>query len=74
MLNRVLRPVAPATFLGLQEGYVGDLPVALFKLEAAVGDHPVGSTVTHSTLERHGFEVPAWVLQARAAAPRRRIA
>ncbi len=69
-----IRPLAPATFLGLQDSYVGELPLALFKLRAEVGMHPVGSTVTHSTLEKHGYEVPPWVLQVRAAAPRRQTA
>lgn len=74
MSDRAQRPLAPATFLGLQDGHVGELPVALFKLTIAVGVHPVGSTVTQSTLERHGYQIPAWVMEARAAAPRRRIA
>jgi hypothetical protein len=36
--------------------------------------HPVGSTVTHTTLEKHGYEVPSWVLEVRASAPRRQTA
>lgn len=58
------RPLAPAKFIGWMEG----LPAAqgypeipsteLYNLTAAVGDHPVDSTVSRQTLERHGFRLP----------------
>ncbi|HET7537938.1 MAG TPA: hypothetical protein VFJ90_15870 [Candidatus Didemnitutus sp.] len=74
MSDRTFRKPAPATFLGLQDARRGDPPLALFKLDAAVGDHPVGSTVTHTTLERHGYTVPGWVLLLRLSALQRRTA
>jgi hypothetical protein len=45
----------PATFIGLQFGF-GDMPpIELYTLLAPLGDHPVGSTVSRQTLEKHGF-------------------
>jgi hypothetical protein len=74
MPDRSIHPPAPATFLGLQEGYRDGLPLAIFKLTAPVGDHPIGSTVAHTTLEKHGYEVPRWVMEIRAASSRRQTA
>lgn len=59
------RPMAPAVFIGWQEGlpatdsHPGVPTIALYNLTAAVGRHPVGSTVSGRTLERHGFRTPA---------------
>ncbi|MDI1248114.1 MAG: hypothetical protein PSV13_04445 [Lacunisphaera sp.] len=48
---------APATFIGIQDGF-GSLPEEeLYNLRAPVGEHPVGSTVSRSTLEKHGFQI-----------------
>ncbi len=48
---------APATFLGIQDGF-GALPAEeLYNLRTPVGEHPAGSTVSRSTLEKHGFNV-----------------
>jgi hypothetical protein len=57
MITSEIRPPAPASFIGLQNGF-GDPPIELFTLTAAVGEHPEHSTVSRQTLERHGFAVP----------------
>lgn len=51
-------PLAPARFIGMQDGFGVFPPIALFLLEEPVGIHPVGSTVSGITLERHGFALP----------------
>ncbi|MDI1337042.1 MAG: hypothetical protein PSU94_12740 [Lacunisphaera sp.] len=48
---------APATFIGIQEGFGVRPPEELYTLHTPVGEHPVGSTVSRSTLEKHGFSV-----------------
>lgn len=52
-----LRPLAPATFLGIQDGFGIYPSIALYILREQVGIHPAGSTVSRQTLERHGFAV-----------------
>jgi hypothetical protein len=48
---------APAHYVGLQPGF-GNLPaIELYTLLAPVGEHPVGSTVSRQTLEKHGFSL-----------------
>lgn len=56
---RASKPLAPATFYGIQdcEGLCPD--IELFNLTAAVGVIPAGSTVSRETLERAGFSVPS---------------
>lgn len=50
--------LAPARFIGLQDGF-GLMPsFELYHLEAPVGVHPEGSSVSRETLERHGYFVP----------------
>jgi hypothetical protein len=51
-------PYAPAKFIGIQEGFGLVPPVELYTLDAPVGEHPVGSSVSRQTLERHGYQVP----------------
>lgn len=51
------RPPAPATFLGIQDGFGIYPPIALYILQEQVGIHPVGSTVSRQTLERYGYFV-----------------
>ena len=46
---------APALFLGIQPGFGDVSPIELYVLLSPVGHHPVGSTVSRQTLERHGF-------------------
>lgn len=70
MCERSIPPPAPATFLGFQECLRDRLPLALFRLTEPVGDHPVGSTVAHTTLEKHGYSVPEWILKMRTATQR----
>lgn len=54
-----LSPVAPAVFIGRQEG-VGRIPAFdLFDLTEDIPGHPSGSTVSAMTLERAGFRLPA---------------
>jgi hypothetical protein len=55
--------LAPATFIGMQEGFGKTPPIELFTLKAPVGEHPAGSTVSRHTLERHGFFVPTTAAQ-----------
>ena len=46
---------APAIYAGIQEGY-GHMPaIELYTLQAPVGEHPAGSTVSRLTLEQHGY-------------------
>lgn len=51
-------PYAPAKFIGVQDGF-GLMPsIELYVLNAQVGEHPIGSSVSRQTLERHGYYVP----------------
>ena len=52
-----VRPPAPASFLGIQDGFGIFPPIALYILQEQVGVHPAGSTVSRQTLERHGYAV-----------------
>lgn len=47
--------IAPAQFLGIQPGFDGHSPIELYVLLSPVAHHPVGSTVSRQTLERHGY-------------------
>ena len=52
------RRFAPAQFIGIQDGF-GLIPsIELYNLTARVGIHCVGSSVSRSTLESHGYYVP----------------
>ena len=54
---------APAIFAGRQEG-IGHVPdFDLFTLTEPVGIHPIGSTVSATTLAKYGFHVDAVVRQ-----------
>lgn len=47
----------PAVYIGIQRGY-GRIPsMELYNLLAPLGDHPTGSTVGRSTLEKHGWRL-----------------
>ena len=46
---------APALFLGIQPGFGDVSAIELYVLLSPVGHHPVGSTVSRQTLERHGY-------------------
>ncbi len=46
---------APAVFLGVQPGFDTHAAIELYVLLSPVGHHPVGSTVSRQTLERHGY-------------------
>src|SRR5688500_17098110 len=49
---------APAIYIGTMAG-IQHLPaIDLYNLLAPVGVHPVGSTVSRTTLETHGFCLP----------------
>ena len=49
--------IAPAQFLGIQPGFGEVSPIELYVLLSPVGHHPVGSTVSRQTLERHGYNI-----------------
>lgn len=59
-VNTVCLPLAPAVFLGVQEGYParGIPDVELWNLTRGIAGHVAGSTVSRQTLERAGFFVP----------------
>jgi hypothetical protein len=61
-------PLAPARFIGIQDGFDLGPSIELYNLTAPVGIHPVGSSVSRETLERHGFSVPPLKTEAAAAA------
>ena len=48
---------APVTFVGIQDGFGLQPAMELYTLHAPVGPHPAGSTVSRTTLEKHGFTV-----------------
>ena len=48
---------APAVFLGVQPGFDTHAAIELYVLLAPVGHHPVGSTVSRQTLEKHGYSL-----------------
>lgn len=48
---------APALFLGIQPGFGEAAAIELYVLLSPVGHHPVGSTVSRQTLERHGYNL-----------------
>jgi hypothetical protein len=52
------RRPAPATFIGIQDGFGIAPSVELYNLNAPVGIHPIHSSVSRSTLESHGYYVP----------------
>jgi hypothetical protein len=47
--------IAPALFIGIQPGFDQQSSIELYVLVSPVGHHPVGSTVSRQTLERHGY-------------------
>lgn len=52
------RPLAPATYLGFQEGFGSVHGFHLFNLTADVTGHPTGSTVSDGELLKLGFRLP----------------
>jgi hypothetical protein len=53
------RPLAPAVYLGLQDGFGVSPDFEIYNLTAPLGDHPEHSTVSRETLEAAGYRVPA---------------
>jgi len=49
--------IAPVQFLGIQPGFGNEAALELYILLSPVGHHPVGSTVSRRTLERHGYSL-----------------
>jgi hypothetical protein len=47
----------PAVYVGMQPGFRRLPAIELYTLIAPVGDHPVGSTVSRQTLEKHGINL-----------------
>lgn len=61
-------PIAPAIFIGIQEGIAHIPDTEIFNLTAEVAGRPMHSTVARFTLESAGFFVPpASVREARRA-------
>jgi len=58
---------APATFIGIQDGFGVAPAIELYALTAPVGMHPVRSSVSRRTLESHGYYVPP--LSPKSGAP-----
>ena len=56
--DRVLecKPLAPATYCGRMVD--GETVVELWTLTDDIDGHPIGSTVSESTLRRAGFAIP----------------
>ena len=52
-----IRPLAPAVFIGVQEGFGGVPSFRCYNLTAPVGPHPVGSTVSEQTLIAMGYKL-----------------
>lgn len=52
------RRLAPARFIGVQDGFGVLPPIELYALTAQVGIHPACSSVSRRTLESHGYYVP----------------
>ena len=57
-----------AIYIGTMPGYGRFPEVELFNLLVPAGEHPVGSTVSRSTLEEHGLRVPCTVAHHRGDA------
>lgn len=51
------RPMAPAVFIGVQDGFGLRPSFRLFNLTADIAGHPAGSTVSEETLTAAGFTV-----------------
>jgi hypothetical protein len=49
----------PAVYIGTQRGFRSIPSLELYNLLAPLGEHPVGSTVSRGTLEKHGWQVLA---------------
>ena len=59
-----LRRLAPAKFIGIQDGFGVFPSIELYNLTARVGIHSVGSSVSRRTLESHGYYVPPLPVEA----------
>lgn len=56
--QRVRSAAPPAVYIGTVAGF-RELPaIDLYNLLVPVGEHPVGSTVSRTTLERYGYRLP----------------
>ena len=53
-----IRPLAPAVFIGVQEGFGGVPSFRCYNLTAQMGEHPPGSTVSEQTLLAMGYQLP----------------
>lgn len=74
MVLHLKRPVAPAYFVGIQDGF-GFMPAfELYTLTGPLGGHPEGSTVSRETIEKHGYSVPSRRVVIRMEQPTRAMA
>ncbi len=63
-----LAPMAPAVYIGRQEG-IGRIPAMdLFNLTEDIPGHPKDSTVSEMTLSRVGFRLPSRETRSTVAA------
>ena len=74
MVFQVSPPIAPAYFVGVQDGF-GFMPAfELYTLTGPVGFHPAGSTVSRETIEKHGYSVPSGAEVVQMEQPTGRLA
>ena len=55
--RRSIKPIAPAHYIGSMMTRTGEV-LRLYNLTEAVGDHPVGSTLSEETLLKLGYRLP----------------
>ena len=65
------RSELPATYIGTMPGFENLPAIDLYNLLVPVGVHPVGSTVSRTTLEKHGFRVPVMTVPVMTPSDRR---
>lgn len=76
-MNTPTATLAPAVFVGVQEGFEQIPSIELYNLTTDIAGHSNGSTVSRDTIERAGFYLPplsvrerrreAWYLRNHAA-------
>ncbi len=52
------RAILSAIYIGTMPGFAHLPSIDLYNLLVPVGEHPIGSTVSRRTLEKHGVQVP----------------
>lgn len=67
-------PAPAAVYIGTMPGCDHLPAVELFNLLVPAGPHPIGSTVSRTTLGKYGFQVPQTVAHHRSDAGRASLA